>query len=77
MDFFQREPSLGKQLPVSRMLVINSHIWKGNGPLKYKSVYYKEYKKLLKKVYIEFEALNTTMKAINRATIIRRIPWYA
>lgn len=77
MDFFQRELSLGKELPVSRMLVMNSLIWKGDGLLKYESIYYKEYKRLLKKVDIEFGTPNTTMNAINKATIIRIIPWYS
>lgn len=77
MDFFQRELSLSKEVPVSRTLVISSHnIWKRDGLLKYESIYYKKYKRLLKKVDIEFGTLNTIMKAINRTTIIRRISWH-
>lgn len=76
MDFFQRKLSLGKQLPVSQMLAISSHVWKGDGLLKYESIYYNEYNRLLKKVDIGFGPLNTTMKATNRTTIIR-IPLYS
>lgn len=65
MDFLQRELSLGKPLPVSRLLVINSHIWEGDGLLKYGSRYYKEYKGLLKKVDVDFGTLNTIIKATN------------